>query len=379
MKIYKFIITGLLLITFACDKQYIDDITPVDQGPDTESPSVDVKSPSDLVNIPFTENQTDLTINFEVIDDIETESITVSLDGEQLATYDNFTDYRIFEETITVEDVGLGEYNLVVSATDLSGKTTTEEVDFTVTNEYVPLDGEIFYMPFEGESFLELISETNGTASGQVTFEDGPAFDAAQYDGSAESYVLFDETADIADVTNFSISFWSYVEFIDEDDNDEIDGVIGLVNLSNTSSFWGNVDIFIENGSGPTDGANMRIHVTNDDAETWIEYNNVTGIFDSWAHHVITYDNVAKEFKYYINNSLELTTNADWDDDLNFQNAGPLVMGTVQFQTDPSLTTATDSQTWASYLTGNLDEVKIFNIALSDTRVEELYNMGNPQ
>jgi len=281
--------------------------------------------------------------------------------------------------TLIMQKLSNNLFLLIANLSQQKDKQSIIKMFIQGLNSFIPQNFFSWYEDVEGESFLELISETNGTASGQVTFEDGPAFDAAQYDGSAESYVLFDETADIADVTNFSISFWSFVEFIDEDDNDEIDGVIGLVNLSNTSSFWGNVDIFIENGSGPTDGANMRIHVTNDDAETWIEYNNVTGIFDSWAHHVITYDNVAKEFKYYINNSLELTTNADWDDDLNFQNAGPLVMGTVQFQTDPSLTTATDSQTWASYLTGNLDEIKIFNIALSDTRVEELYNMGNPQ
>ena len=83
---------------------------------------------------------------------------------------------------------------------------------------------------------------------------------------------------------------------------------------------------------------------------------------------------VPHQFKYYINGTLKLTKAAGWTDALSFQKPGPLVFGTVQFQTNPSLTTNTGAQDWASYLTGELDEVRLFNRALSAADVQKIYD-----
>ncbi len=371
------IITIILIIGFVisgCDQEYIDPITPVDPGEDTESPDVEIESPNPLVTVPFTEEEASVTLEFTVSDDIELQTVNVSLDGDEIASYSEFIDYRMFMETIQSGVLPIGEHVLEVTATDINGKTTREVYDFEITNEYLPLDGEVFYMPFEGESYIDLISGNTATEYGEVSFVEGVEFDAARFNGSQESYLLFEPSNAITGAPEFSISFWSNVEFVDQDDDGEIDGVIGLVNLSNITNFWGNIDIFIENGSGLEEGADMRIHVTNDDSETWItSTNDVQGVFDNWAHHVITYSNADKEFKYFINGDQVLTTEASWEDDLNFTNAGPMVMGTVQFQTDPSLTSAADNQSWAGYLTGELDEIKIFNRAIGQVEVDDLY------
>jgi hypothetical protein len=378
MKNIKLILLGFVFLAFACEDGYIDDITPVDPGPDVSEPVVDVVSPSPVVNIPFTEQEAVVNLEFLVVDDIEIESITVNLNGSQIASFSEFLDFRRFEETLTSDALGIGVHELEIVAVDVADKTTTEIYNFEITNIYSPRPGEVFYMPFEGESFLDLISETTATEAGQVTFRDGIAFDAAHFDGSAESYLLFDPGTEIVNTSDLSLSFWTNVEFVDEDNSGGIDGIIGLVNLSNVSNFWGNLDFFIENGSNPTDGADMRIHITNDDSETWItNVNDVQGIFGAWAHHVLTYDDSSKEFKYYINGNLMTTAAASWADNLNFTNSGPMVMGTVHFQTDPSLTSATGSQPWASYLTGELDEVRIFSKALNQSEVTDLFNATN--
>jgi hypothetical protein len=52
-----------------------------------------------------------------------------------------------------------------------------------------------------------------------------------------------------------------------------------------------------------------------------------------------------------------------------------MIFGTVQFQTVPSQTSATGSQPWASYLTGQLDEVRIYNKALTDAEVNALVKL----
>ena len=49
-----------------------------------------------------------------------------------------------------------------------------------------------------------------------------------------------------------------------------------------------------------------------------------------------------------------------------------MVFGTVQFQTTPSLTTSTGKQDWASYLVGQLDEVRIYNKALTADEISAL-------
>jgi hypothetical protein len=52
-----------------------------------------------------------------------------------------------------------------------------------------------------------------------------------------------------------------------------------------------------------------------------------------------------------------------------------MVFGTVQFQTDPSLTSESTAQSWASYLTGSLDEVRLYNAALTDDQINALVKL----
>jgi hypothetical protein len=49
-----------------------------------------------------------------------------------------------------------------------------------------------------------------------------------------------------------------------------------------------------------------------------------------------------------------------------------MVFGTVQFMTTPSLTTTHGAEPWASFLTGQLDEVRVYNKALTEAEVQAL-------
>lgn len=379
MKSIKILSIALLMATMSCNDGYIDDISTVDPGPDVDAPEATIKYPNGDVTIPFTESETDIEFSFAGSDDIELQSITISLDGSQLETYSEFIDYRNLDEVFSVEGVSTGEHTFNVDVTDISGKTTTESITFEVTNKYIAKTGEIFYMPFEGNTYLDLISETEATTGGSPGFGVGlKNGKAASFSASTMSYLLFPGDA-FSQVESYTLSFWVNATFVDDDENGSNDGVLGLVGLSNVSQFWGNLDFFVENNSNPTDGADMRIHTRNDDSETWItNVNDFAGFFGQWSHHVLSYNGATKEFNYYINGVLATTTTAGWDDALTFTESGPMVMGCVQFQTDPSLTSATGAQGWASYLTGRLDEVRLFNIALSEQGVTDLYNSEKP-
>jgi len=51
------------------------------------------------------------------------------------------------------------------------------------------------------------------------------------------------------------------------------------------------------------------------------------------------------------------------------------VIGTWQFQTNPSLTTSATAQSWAESYTGLLDNFRLYNKALSAAEVSALYNL----
>ena len=377
MNILNKIAAGSFALAFAvaCNDG-IDPISYQDPGPDEAAPAVTVNYPFEGAVIQVKEDVTPIVIDLEATDDIEIQSIVINLDGGKIAEFTDFKDYRRALETYTYETLSNGSHILNVVATDLSSKTTSVSVNFSKAVPYqAKYPGEIMYFPFDGD-FLELLTITESAPSGGPVFVTGISGKALSLDAAKSAYVTFPGDA-LAGVSSFSISFFVNPDFVDKDSDGGIDGILGLVNFSNIVGFWGNIDFFVENGSKPA-AAKMVVHVTNDDKETWFtEVNNVSGFFNAWSHHTVTYDGTLHQFKYYINGALMSTKAAGWDDALTFKNSGPIVMGTVQFQTNPSLTTGSQSQPWASYLTGELDEVRIFNRALSDVEVQQIYDDVN--
>ena len=383
MKILKSFFILILILTSGCDEGYIDDISAVDPGEDAAVPTVTIDFPFEGLQVRVREDITSIDIKFEASDDIELQTISVVLDGNEIASFNEFVDFRRFIGEFQYDNLTNGDHTLTVSATDLSGKTSSDSKNFEKIEPYDPMDGEIFYMPFDGEA-IDLVTLTGGERTAGTNFVEGVQGQALSFNALNASYATYDSVSEIATVESFTLSFWVNPDFVDEDNDGAIDGVLGLVNLSNVSRFWGNIDFFVENGSNPTTGADMRLHITNalggdEFNETWItDVNDVPNFFGQWSSHILTYDATSSEFRYYINGALATTATATWSGGVTFGNSGPLVMGCVQFQTDPSLTSATGSQPWASYLTGEMDEIRIFNIALSEQAVTDLYESEKP-
>ncbi|MBU1822226.1 MAG: LamG domain-containing protein, partial [Bacteroidetes bacterium] len=89
----------------------------------------------------------------------------------------------------------------------------------------------------------------------------------------------------------------------------------------------------------------------------------------------LTYDAPTSTFALYVNGTLSTTSQVAGFGNINWQNPGKMVFGTVQFQTTPSLTSSATSQPWASYLTGLLDEVRMYNVALKPNEVDALVKL----
>lgn len=233
---------------------------------------------------------------------------------------------------------------------------------YTSTKEIAP-SNLVGYWAFDG-SLVDSVSNSMATNNG-TSFTGGIKGQALQ--GASKGYVLADASTAIQTMQSFTLTAW-----VNSPQN--TDGIVGLVDLANANSFWGNLTMFFENGGSASTGK-LKIHVNNKGTDAWLGNYDLTNPWNNWMNLAVTYDAAASTFKVFVNGSKIATQTVDNYGALTFQDATKLVFGTVQFQTDPSLTSATGSQDWASYLTGSLDEVRMYNTALPEGDVNALVKL----
>jgi hypothetical protein len=153
-------------------------------------------------------------------------------------------------------------------------------------------------------------------------------------------------------------------------------GAQGLFSISNSGEFWGNLDLFLENLD--EDQAFLKVHMftyqTGDKQEAWNEV-KIPGALNKWTHIAVTYDAGTSQLSIYadgeptsIHNAVQAEGNFG---PLVFKDVAGLVVGTYQFQTDPPLSGG--KQDWARSFNGALDQVRFYNVALSDSEVMNLF------
>lgn len=211
MKNLKYLVSCLVLTFFmySCD-QGIDGITQVEPGVDASAPVVKINAPKNGAKIKVLATLAEITIDFEVTDDIEVGSIQVLLDNVNIGNYSNFTDYRrVLVDDLVYDKLADGSHELKVIATDLEGKTTTSTVAFEKEPAYVKkYDGEVLYMPFDGD-YVDLISFKTATKVGAPGFAGEALHGTNAYAGATDSYLTF--PVDGLQTPEFSAVFWTKV------------------------------------------------------------------------------------------------------------------------------------------------------------------------
>lgn len=194
MKLIKniFFVAAAAMLAVSCE-QGIDPITPVAPGSDASSPVVTVKLPTENYEIKTGELVSPVKIDFEVTDDIELGNVAVKFDGVDIKTYSsaNYKDYRRLIDTLVYDNVTMGNHTISIVAADLAGKTTTKTIAISKVPPYSPkYDGEVFYMPFEGD-YMEMISFKAATVTGTPGFADDGLQNTKAYKGAADSYLTY--------------------------------------------------------------------------------------------------------------------------------------------------------------------------------------------
>lgn len=218
-------------------------------------------------------------------------------------------------------------------------------------------------------SFNGDLKDNVGGAAGVNTgtaFAPGVKGQALQ--GAANSYVLAEPSTAVKELDSFTLTEWINTPA-------PSNGIIGIFSLAKTNAFWGNIEMFIENGSN-NDNGKLRIHIAKGADDKTIVVDNAKNLFSGWVNIGVSYNQTDGTYKVYVNgSSVKDGKIAGLTGPLDFVNVGKVVFGCVQFQTTPSQTSSTGKQDWASYLTGNVDEVRIYNKALTDTEVNAIVKL----
>jgi Concanavalin A-like lectin/glucanases superfamily len=216
------------------------------------------------------------------------------------------------------------------------------------------------YWSFDG-NYVDSVSGTAATGVG-TSFTGG--FKGQALQGANGGYVISDLPNAIKNAGSFTVDFW-----INSPQNTT--GILTPICIAKTDDFWGALDMFYENGSTPT-SANLKVHF-HGQSEVWFTNGIVSNPWNSWQNIALTYDAASSTFTLYQGGNAVASQTAAGLGDLVFPaTATKIIFGTEQFQCSPSLGTAGGTQPWASYLTGEMDEVRIYDKALSASDLQAL-------
>ncbi|MFV8226139.1 LamG-like jellyroll fold domain-containing protein [Christiangramia aquimixticola] len=354
MKNFKIQLLGILSILFfitGCDPDGIDPITKVDPGADAGAPEVTISSPLDGNTIKVLDEVSSINIKFKVVDDIEIALIEVLVDGNMVATMNDFKDYRIVNGEVVYDNVTNGDHTVTVKATDLQGNVTSKTVNFSKEPPYTPkFANEYLYMPFDGD-YIDLITLKSSEITGNLDFAGEAFLGSNSFTGAQDSYITFPFDGYVG--TNFTATFWYKVS----SSPDRAGILVAGANEERTQGFR----LFRE-GNG--DEQRIKLNVGTGSGETW----NDGGVIDvnagEWVHVAFTVDQT--QTIIYINGQQ--------------MNTGSLA-GPIDWTGVEKLTIGSGGETFSywghGYDSSSMDELRIFDAALSQEEIQNLINASS--
>ena len=354
MKKITYILVFLVGVFMAvsCNKG-IDPITALKPGADGTAPLVTVKYPSEGVKIQVPTLLATIDIQFEVTDDIELKSVSLLMDGTELKSYSGFKDYRRAVEMFTYDKVTNGAHILTVRATDLAGKITNKDVNFEKKPPYVPMyNGEIFYMPFDGD-YMEKINFVTAGKVGSPGFAGTSLKGLNSYAGATDGYLTFPA----ASLKNSEFSAEMWVKLNATPDRS------GIISISPAGEDRSKGVRFFREGSGTSQ--RFKLNVGIGAGEVWNDGVVVNAPFSEWVHLAFTISQ--SKCIIYINgaavNSVNTGAAIDWTG-----------CETMSFASGQPNFSYWDHKADLSFF----DELRIFNRALSQSEILTIIQNDSP-
>lgn len=215
-----------------------------------------------------------------------------------------------------------------------------------------PIDGLIAYYPFSNNSNDESGNKNHATANGPVLVTDrfGNQNSAYQFDG-VDDFITTPVYQ--SSITSYTLSFWVKVV-------SDADGVILQARGATGSGGKSFVMYYNNNGNNwhvGLDSDNLLKGVSASNLQVNSEWVHVVGVWNSADYVEIA----ANQFKLFVNGQQMATTENNFNGGVY-----PPTSGAIQ-------TILGYHQAWNQYFKGALDDVRIYNRALTNTEIDNLY------
>lgn len=262
----------------------------------------------------------------------------------------------------------------------IGGYDSADEVGAANLKAYWPLDG----------NGVESISNTNPSSTVATTWETGIKGQGAKL---SEGYLKYPSITSLSgSLSSFTMSAWIKVQ-----NNGSSASV--FLSLTRPNEWAGNINFMAETGwkDATVDSLAVKGLIVSDNAIAWQDSRNAIkldqGMLDfnaanptevqhvafpnkvggQWSHAVITWDGATKLFKVY-SNGVKIS-NPAWEKrgtvdgtSLTFVTPTTPIIGAFG-------DIATTVETWNKAMTGNIDEVRVWDKALIQSDVTALYEL----
>jgi hypothetical protein len=291
-----------------------------------------------------------LDIELNVSDDEGIEKVELFLDNQLIATKTvapfNFSS----SSTSSVLDLEGGEYELEAIVTDTDGKTAEAIIKFKVLDKAGIFTNKLlFYLPLEENGNDESGNENNATMGSAVTYANAKYGKGAVFSYTQGSYFTSaNNVFEYSSETAYTIAFWLKVtDYTTRGD---------IIQPTNGRT------LLYSNG---TDLSFRSSH-----QKKSISFNLDNAEKDDWFHVALVIDQRAgqRQHKFYVNGE-QRGSIAQYDE---FETDKPTALGRLIFGSFSSTQIVRN-------FTGMLDEVYMFDDALSETEINEIMNIENLQ
>jgi hypothetical protein len=238
----------------------------------------------------------------------------------------------------------------------------------------------VAYFPFDGNA-TETISSLIPTDQPSVTYVTGRRGQA--YQGADMAHLLYTLPAasKLKSLTSFAVAMWFKSPLVTGDPE------ITIFEIGKSDDlFWGNLKLGLLRLEPTADSLNFKTFFLKNGA-VWsgqhIGYSDPLFLINHWMHLVFMYDATTSKFEIY-KDGVKVVTNdgvenrwAAGDDvsprpalgALSFLNADKLNIGAWRPKTENAATDA-----WMGWFLGNLDELRVYDRALTATETKALYD-----
>ncbi|HOO70675.1 MAG TPA: Ig-like domain-containing protein [Spirochaetota bacterium] len=293
---------------------------------DTTDPTVAITAPSDSAEVSDT-----ITITASASDNVGVTSVEFYVAGSLVST-DTSAPYAYSWNTTGVSD---GSVTITAIAYDASGNDASDSVTVTVNNDF-PNDYIAWY-PFNGNANDESGNGLNGTVNGAILTSDRDSNSNSAYDfDGSNDYIYIGNPSELTGMSALTVSVWVYTHSAPSPNS----SIIVKGDGTNTSYGFGLAD---------TSGTiSFNCNYSGSITSTTIDFN-------TWVHLLLVWNGSTAQM--YYNNSIIGSMSCS---------------GTISGSEVLSIGRCGSWTSWA-YFDGIIDDVRIYDRALTADEIEALY------